>query len=674
MSVIKQQWIKDTLKDGSDVDTSKSYELELEIDKQIGIKNEPSEYQPTPDELAIRQMILRHFTLSSVIMFTPRVEFNDMSVIYRDQEDWMRWNTYQPNNGNSNAGDQINGWHSNAISALTRNKCISIGAHATARLLFPKIFAHDSNSESQQDAAQVLSDLMEYSGEQCDYAQTSLRATIQAEVAPASIVHTEYNEVYREVKRIKNPDGTWFKELVLDETLSGFKDTIVPVDQIYIENFYEPDIQKQGWLLWRRVQSYSLMETKYGKKYPNFKHVKPGVQLIYNDANQTFYNVYDTNMRPYMCEEIIYWNRSMDLMIIMVNGVMLTTHDNPNPRNDKLMPFAKFGYEFIDNRCFYYKSLAFKLAPDDRTFNTLYPMIVDGTYLNVMPPLINQGGEIIGSDVIVPGAVTTFSDPNSSLTPVKTSTDLKSGMEMMSLVDKDFNQTSEIPLAPQGGQVTAYQISKAEQERNTLLGLFVNMIGQYVKQYGVLRLGDIMQYLTVADVDKITDDPELVYKTFLLHNKKSNGKSKTRKIKFDQSLPAEPMSDEQKMNMSYETLHMEGGQTSDQELYRVNPELFRNLKYMVVVSPDVLNPLSEEVERAFMLEEYDRAIQNPLLDQEKVTKDFLLSAYPKSAKDPDAYLQKQGGSGIMGQINAATQGQQQPQGQPQQNPLAALQR
>ncbi len=638
-------------------------DLKIEVDQQLGIKNVESQYNPSEDEKKVRSMIIQHFNLGNLTMMTPRVEFNDLSVLYRDQVDQMAFNTYQPNDGNPPIGDQINGWRSNAIRPVVRNKCISVGAHATARLMFPKVFAHDSSSENQHEAAQVLMDLMEHSAEQSNYAQTSLSATIQAEVSPACIVHTEYTEVYREVKRSKGADGKWIKEPILDETLSGFQDTVVPVDQLYIENFFEPDIQKQGWLLWRRVQDYDLCKAKYENKYPNFKYVKPGVQLVFNDANQSFYQVYDTNMRPYMCEEIIYWNRSMDVKIVMVNGVMLTDCDNPNPRNDKLYPFAKFGYEIINSKCFYYKSLAFKISRDANIINTLYPMIVDGTYLELFPALINKGGETIANDVIVPGAVTTLSDPDASLTPVKQGSDLRAGLQVKQTVEDSLNQSSEIPLVPAGGPPTAYQISKTEQERNIVLGMFLQMIGSYVKQFGTLRLGDIMQYLTVADVDKITDNPELVYKTFLLHNKKSEGKTKTRKITFDQTLPSEPMTKEQKLKLSYETLSLEGGDDTDMELYRVNPELMRNLKYMVVVSPDVLNPLSEEVERALKLEEYDRAIANPLADQEAIFKDLLLGAYPSTAKDPDKYLAKPQSNDTMGQIGQMLQG----------NPMQAMQ-
>jgi hypothetical protein len=449
-------------------------------------------------------------------------------------------------------------------------------------------------------------------------------------------------------------------ETMLDETLSGFQDTVVPVDQLYIENFFEPDIQKQGWLIWRRVQSYELLRAKYEKRYPkNWKFVTPGVQLVYNDANQSFYQVYDTNMRQYMGEEIIYWNRSMDVRIVMVNGVMLSDFDEPNPRNDKLYPFAKFGYEMINSKCFYYKSLAFKISHDANIINTLYPMVVDGTYLELFPALINKGGEAISNDVIVPGAVTTLSDPDASLTPVKQGSNIMAGMNTLASVEQSVNQSSEIPLVPdKGGPPTAYQISKSEQERNTVLGLFLQMVGDYVKQFGILRLGDIMQYLTIADVDKITDNPELVYKTFLLHNKKSNGKTRTRKIQFDQTLTSDPLSEEEKLQQSYETLKMEGGDKTDLEIYRVNPELLRELKYMVVVSPDVLNPLSEEVERALKLEEYDRAIANPLADQEAIFKELLLGAYPVTAKDPDKFMAKPDDSGMMGQISQMLEGGQ----------------
>ena len=100
-----------------------------------------SDYKPTDDENTVRKMIVKHFQLGDLTMNKPRVEFNDMSVLGRMTYDQMAFNTYQPNNGNGLDGDILNSWKANVIKPVVRNKCISIYAHITANLIFPKVFA-----------------------------------------------------------------------------------------------------------------------------------------------------------------------------------------------------------------------------------------------------------------------------------------------------------------------------------------------------------------------------------------------------------------------------------------------------------------------------------------------------------------------------------------------------
>ncbi len=600
---------------------------------------EMSTWTPTEAERDVRAMILKHFVLGNVTMYEPRVEFNDLSVTTRDQYDQMAFNTYQSNNGEAWEGDQLASWRSRAIRPVVRNKCISIAAHATARLIFPKVFAFNQNSEEDQDAARVMEDLMEWSADESNYAHTALMRVITALSSPASIGYTEYGEIYRNVKIEKGTDGKWVEKKVRDLAFPCFQDVVVPVDQLYIENFYEPDIQKQGFLIWRRVYSYSLAQTKYGD-CDNFKHVTPGVQTIYDDANRNFYQVYDNNMRQEDVEEIVYWNRNLDLKIVLVNGVMMTASDNPNPRADKLYPFDKFGYEPINNRCFYYKSLAFKLQHDADIVNTLYQMVVDGTYLSIFKPMVNVGGEIIASDVIVPGAVTTLSSPDADLRAINVGSDLRSGLETLSVVEQSINESSQEPIQ-QGIQgaagTTAYEISRLENNANTVLGLFLQMIAKHVKDFGKLRLGDIIQYLTIGDVMQIEKDPELVYKTFMVGTTPS--KNTHRKILFDSNMK-DSYSDDEYLNSSYELLQQEHDKGGDMTIYQVNPALFRELSYKVSVSPDVLNPRSEDLERAYDLETYDRAIGNPVANQEEVFK-LLLSTNKKTKKQPEKYIMQQ---------------------------------
>lgn len=623
----------------SSSDSAKKVEAVLmraPVDKKGQIQAEIAPYSPTEDEKSVMSLVLKHFVLGSTNMYTPRVEFNDLSLTSRDQFDQMAFNTYQPNNGEGWAGAPQAAWRSRAIRPVVRNKCMSIAAHATARLIFPKVFAFNSDSEEQRDAASVMEDLMEWSADVSDYAYVALQRVITALSSPASIGYTEYGEVMRTVKTHKGEDGKWVEKRIRDEAYPCFMDCVVPVTQLYIENFYEPDIQKQGFVIWRKVISYSAAQGKYNGAYDNFKYVRPGIQTVYDDANRTFYYVYDPNMHSEMVEEITYWNKNLDLKLIMVNGVLMTPSDNPNPRNDKLYPFDKMGYELINSRFFYYKSLAFKLQHDAQIVNTLYQMVIDGTYLSIFKPMVNVGGEIIASDVIVPGAVTTLSDPNADLRAIDVGSDLRSGMETLSVVEQSINESSQEPLQSgqdgKGGQ-TAYEISKLEQNANTILGLFLQMITKHVRDFGKLRVGDILQYLTLPDISDITGQPEMVYKTFFL---KANGKSaaKNKKIQFDSDLPDE-MTEDEYMDRSYDLL--KEGEDKDMTISKANPSMFRELQYLTTVSPDIMKPRSDDLERAYSLELYDRAIANPVANQEEIYK-ILLSTDPTTSRDPEKYV------------------------------------
>ncbi len=85
------------------------------------------------------------------------------------------------------------------------------------------------------------------------------------------------------------------------------------------------------------------------------------------------------------------------------------------------------------------------------------------------------------------------------------------------------------------------------------------------------------------------------------------------------------------------------------EIAKVNPGLFRDLKYKVAINPDILNPRSEELERAFGLETYDRMIAAPpgMFDPEETAK-LLLTSERKTKNDPDKYLAKQPAAPVPG--------------------------
>ncbi len=95
--------------------------LRASVNKKGEIADEIAPYNPSPEEQEVRAMILRHFVMGTTNQYTPRVEFNDLSLILRDQYDKMEFNTYQPNNGQAWEGAPQTAWRSRAMRPVVRN-------------------------------------------------------------------------------------------------------------------------------------------------------------------------------------------------------------------------------------------------------------------------------------------------------------------------------------------------------------------------------------------------------------------------------------------------------------------------------------------------------------------------------------------------------------------------
>lgn len=628
------------------------------VDPKKDKKATPSLWTPTDQERECLNDILKDFRLNWQTMHLPRPEFNDMSLYQRYVIDMLAFNTYQENDGNPMMEDRLGGWQSQAMRPIIRNAAISIVAHQTARQLVPKIFAYDKENDEQEDSAKVMSYLVDWAREQANYPFMALYRNIAALYSPISWGYTEYTEVYRNINDGKNEDGTPKFTQEINEDESGFKHMPIPCDAVFFPNFYERECQKQDNLILRRVISYEAAKAKYGHM-KNFEFVKPGVIVVMDDANQGYYQVYDPHMRQEEVEEVIRWKKCYDSKEIMVNGILLSEPYAPNPRADHQYPFDAFYYLPINERCLGGKSLVFSLQSDARLANEFYQMISDGTKLNLFPPTITTGSEKAGSDVFVPGLNLAFADPEVKINTLRTadSASLNTAQITLEKIESSLHETSQDPIQqgqqPAGTPSTAYEISRIETNAATVLGLTVKFFTySHVIPYGRLLLSDILQYLTLPDVDKIEGDKGLLYKTFYV--KDGARGNKQNKIMFDGGMP-DTMTDDERDAMSWDLLKLQGGLKSNTTLWKVNPVLFRDHKFKFAVDADVLNPRSADLERAYDLETYDRAVASPVADQEKIFTDLLMATNPKTATAPEKYVMKQ----------PAVQPGQQP-GQPQQ--------
>ena len=606
-------------------------DLQLSRNQAGNITAQVSEFKPDKKTKELIKIMTSDFTISNQIMNQPYAEFQNMTLIQRQSILQKRFNS----NREQQSEDPDLAWKSNAIKPISRNKVISMAAHLTGAILYPNIFAQNENQEEDKEAAKVMKMLVEWVNDNYDYAQTFVYAIIAALVNPASIIHLEYCEIMRKVKDMQ-ADGTWTTKEILDEVMSGFISSIVPLDELYIADIYEHNIQKQPWLFRIKAIPYDQAIKKY-KGEKNIDKVKPGLQIMFDETTDTFYEQYDENLRERLVYEAIYYNRDEDLEIPFLNRIPIGDIDRPNPRKDKLYPFIKFGFEPIDEgKFFYYKSLVDKIEPDQDIVDVLYRTIIDGSFLQIMPPTAIYGDATINSSVVTPGTVTVLKE-TSKISKLDVGGNLVAGVNTLALVEQSINESSIDPT--QAGQqakgnATAFEISRLEENAKIALGLSGKMISFGVRDYGRLLVGSILQFMTVAEVGEIAG---LKYKSFLFPSK--TGMEKTKKVILDGELP-DMSTEEEDLIKSYEIMEEQGGIKGEKEIYRVNPEIFRRRKFLVRINPDSLLQPSETVKKALNLEEYDRAVQNPLSNQEEIFKDLLLGSYDATKNDVDKYVTK----------------------------------
>lgn len=522
-------------------------------------------------------------------------------------------------------GDPEQDWRANTVRPMTRNKVIEVAAYVTTRTMYPRVLAQNEKSEVDRTSATVMEDLMRWTNDQSDYDKNFLYAVISMLVFPATFFYEGYAEYSRPMKEIQ-PDGSWKMKEEVDETFSGYQSQVVGWDEVYPLDAYQSDIQKQPALIWRRILDYRTAKIKYGDNEKFEKYVKPGIRY-YMGQDDSIYEQEDESVGYDGVEEIIYYNRIADLELRIVNGVMMDDPDRPIQRRDKKYPFAKSGYGLFDEGKFFYnKSLVDDLKPDQDVADQLINLILDGTYLKLMPPSILYGDEDIQTGVMVPGTVHPMSR-DARLEPIQMAGDVGLGVNVLGNIEGNAANSSMKDIV-QPRQQTAYEISRIEEDIKTKLGLFGKMIADMVEQYGQLRINTILDKMTMPQLGQIADSDNAIAYTQILIDDIDEKSGASKLIQFTDDIPLEGLTEDQQLAMSYDLLKQEGNSldTGGKTIVKVQPELFRNLKYYVKISANTIFKSSEAAERAFALELADRLAQDPLADQDARFK-LLVDAY-----------------------------------------------
>jgi hypothetical protein len=625
---------------------------ELTLTSKGLVENPLSAYQPVGGVRELTKEVKLVYQDGDEVLNRSYPEYNNRSFRGRmdeDQRAWLSW-TPDPYEGEDS-------WRWNGVRPITRNRVISTAAHLTAQLIIPNVFAQNSTSEEDREAANVMRELIEYNIRRSNYETAFLFGVVSGLVNPISYFQVSYMESLQEIWNSEKK-----KEKVIDDVFSGIQNSLIPTDEILFENPYQYEFQKQDWIIHKSLISYGEAEAKYGE-HENFKYVQVGKKVVLHDDG-LFYDVEDVN--DTMVEEVCYKNRRKDLEVYFCGGVYFGDNNvKYNPfvhrtyKNKPKYNIVKFGYEPIDAMRFIgYKSLVAKMSNDQHAADREWQMYFDATTLSTFPPTITMGAGKLDRSVVTP-AMNTDLPENAKINPLNIVNPNAARLALLE-AERSINDSSSNPQFQgdqEGPQKTKGEAVLLQQNAMTNLGIVSKMIGKMVKEVGELIVDDIVRYQTIGEAGKLAG--EMNYKNFVIGGKVSEGKEKSVRIRFTDRYAGKKMT---KKEIEVEKYRLASEQGENEVIYDVNPSVFSELDFFVTIDADRMMQKNDAFERAFKLETYDRAILNPLVQQDpesqlSITRDFLFE--PLMRGEASKYLpniSKVANQLIPGQVNARPNG------------------
>jgi len=611
-----------------------------------------SAYQPSVEVGLFTAKVKKDYNLGWEILNRSWTELNDKSVIEDTNRGQRTFNAFV----DETVSNQADAWKWRGTRSKARNKALVVHAHMTSGYIFPSFLAQNNADEEDRDFSEAMNDSVEWLGNNSNYKQSFLLASMGMLVNPVTYMGAEWYDVMQTIKE-KTAEGYTKKE-IQDEILSGFSAPIYSSSQILISNPHEQNIQKHRVIFKRRYIEYAEAEAKYGQ-HENWEYVKPGVKSVYNSDDGLFYDVKDDE-HPFLVAEETPLYRRDDTEVCFLGGVYMgnpNVDDNPiRHRDNRGAPkynVVPFGYQRINEHFFYYKSLMNSMWWDNQLADAQYELAMNTAFLVSNMPTAVMGPDKLDSDIIFPSSVVNLDKDTriSSLLPNLNPGALwdafrhtEDSMEEASVSDQAGGQ-----LPPGSTKATASVI--AQRQAEVMLKAVGKPLSESIAQFGDLMKDVVINHLSIADIGEIVgDNVELKYRTLVLKNKMINGRQKDKIIKFDGNLIDKKLTKKEKDEADvalYEETEKKGeGKTS---LMLINPVLFSKAKYLIRVEPEILFPKNKEYQQAIGTQVFAQQSKNPYVSLEALTRKVLYSFYGSETEDlmvkPDTMQQVLGKEG-----------------------------
>ena len=603
-------------------------------------------YNPTESEKKTRKKIYDDFSVMRDLRNQRYRYFNDRTLKQFIDDSELRYVGYVPTREEQGKEE----WQANFYHPVTNNKGHAILAGVALDVPDTRITAKNENSIKSAQRAYVMKNLVKHSYDKDNKEEQIYDEAFEAWVKGTVIVADIYQKQKAKRKIVKKYDPITGEieydeqEVITKDEIASF---IIPLENLYIWNFYIPYIQDQPKLVWAEKLGKEEFKAQF-HQFPNYKYVKTSPKILnkYLEARY-FYEGWASRVKGYSAVEVVrYYDRFNDRHVILANGVVLFDGPMLLGKREKWYPFSKTVHSLFSVDFFYGNSGPNKLMGEQDMTNRFYNMSADKETKSMVPsmiigntnkddfdledPYISLDTKIYVQDI---SQVKYLESPGITSATVKLMDMISRGMDLTSV---DANQQGV-----QGRGVTAREIVIANENARKLKGVFYMFLTSLWIQKMKIRIMNILTFYTDMEVQKQLNEGANdkgnkldSYKKFMVENADlgdgTKGTLGIRMVGSEEELPTKGELDNESAKISQET----------QENYKeiaITSDYLDNWIYDVkVISESIfqkdssLSQAKMEGKLQIMGQAFPEFFQS---NKEKIFKQFMVSY----DDDPDEY-------------------------------------
>ncbi len=301
---------------------------------------------------------------------------------------------------------------------------------------------------------------------------------------------------------------------------NGPKITLHSINDVLVQNPFQMNIQKQGFVILRKTVTYDEFYADY-KGYERAEDVNAGEYYFGQQEGQTESHQDASDLASNLDEgqvEIIRYFRKLDnLYVIVANGHIL--YQGPLLSKKVQYPFVNIIHDLIDGSdCIYGNSFMENIGSEAGLLTYLYNILIKKQLLSANPIMLTENEEDTFDGQITAGDIRKVEELTKSkilqFPGIDSGDSAMIGMLRESLQNNSNQaQGGGSVTSMGGGTATARQVVTAQQQAQAVIGVDAVLLEDAERRKKQLFLDVIRDFIQTPELELILKDGELAKQT-----------------------------------------------------------------------------------------------------------------------------------------------------------------